>query len=132
MPFDRITIINVEPPTNADINQELQWLGATLGLFGQRDKDSSCFRVFITIVHSASENQPLTSDEIADRCGLTRGTVVHHLNKLRDAGLVSPAQQGYSLAAQSIQESLTAMEQEIQQTLALMRAVAKDIDEKLQ
>ncbi|MFT4250098.1 MAG: ArsR/SmtB family transcription factor [Candidatus Woesearchaeota archaeon] len=130
MPFDRITLINVQPPRNADINQELQWLGATLGLFGQRDKDSSCFRVFITIINSSS--QPLTSDEIAQRCGLTRGTVVHHLNKLRDAGLVAPATQGYSLAATSIQESLQAMEEEIQQTLALMRAVAKDIDKKLQ
>lgn len=131
MPVDKITLINVDPPQNADINAELQWLGAALGLFGQRDKDSSCFRIFITFVNSAAKENSLSSDEIAHRCKLSRGTVVHHINRLRDAGLVISAPQGYRLSEQSIHDSLNKMEQELQQMMRLMQAVAKDIDNKL-
>ena len=131
MPIDKITLINVDPPVSADINAELQWLGATLGLFGQRDKDSSCFRVFITLVRSAGD-QRLSSDDIADRTKLSRGTVVHHLNRLRDAGLVIPGKQGYALSAESIHDSLHRLEEELQHMMRLMQAVAKDIDNKLQ
>lgn len=131
MPIDKITLINVDPPKKADINTELQWLGASLGLFGQRDKDSSCFRIFITLVRSAKKQEVLSSDEIAHRCMLSRGTVVHHLNKLRDAGLVSPGNQGYSLSAQTIQDSIQELEDELQQMMQLLQAVAKDIDDKL-
>ena len=46
----KITVIKVRRSHGADINRELQWLGNSLGLFNVRDKDSSCFRVFITLV----------------------------------------------------------------------------------
>ena len=131
MPVDRVTIINVQPPQNTDINSELQWLGATLGLFGQRDKDSSCFRIFITLVRAAQHNNALSSDEIADYCKLSRGTVVHHLNKLRDSGLIQSANTGYQLSAPTIEQSLDQLEEELTEMIALMRAVAKDIDKKL-
>ena len=132
MAIDKITIINVQPPQSADINAELQWLGATLGLFGQRDKDSSCFRIFINLVRAAQDENALSSDDLASRTSLSRGTVVHHLNRLRDAGLVKNVPEGYQLSAQSMHESLNQLEEELQEMLDLMRAVAKDIDKKLQ
>lgn len=131
MAVDRVTIINVEAPENADLNAELQWLGATLGLFGRRDKDSSCFRIFITLVRAAQHEKTLSSDQIAQHCKLSRGTVVHHLNRLRDTGLIQPATQGYRLSATSMEESLNQLENELQDMISLMRAVAKDIDKKL-
>lgn len=132
MAIDRITIINVQPPRTADINAELQWLGATLGLFGQRDKNSSCFRIFINLVRAAQNDNALSSDDIADRTSLSRGTVVHHLNRLRDAGLVQNVPSGYQLSAKNIHDSLEQLEEELQDMMELMRAVAKDIDRKLQ
>ncbi|KKW15202.1 MAG: hypothetical protein UY52_C0020G0022, partial [Parcubacteria group bacterium GW2011_GWC2_49_9] len=85
-----------------NINEELQWLGNSLGLFNLRDKDSSCFRVFITLVRKAKRNEPLSSDNIAERLDLTRGTVVHHLNRLMDAGLVVREKEGYLLRENSL------------------------------
>ena len=131
MPVDRITIINVEPPESTDINTELQWLGATLGLFGQRDKNSSCFRIFITLIRAAQEENTLTSDEIANNCKLSRATVIHHLNKLRDTGLIQDAPNGYQLSKPTITQSLNHLEEELNDMIALMRAVAKDIDNKI-
>ena len=48
----KITIIRIRKPAQSNINKELQWLGSSLGLFGLRDKDKSCFRIFIELIKS--------------------------------------------------------------------------------
>ena len=45
MRFTKITIISAKKPKESDINEKLQWFGGSLGLFGIRYKDKSCFRV---------------------------------------------------------------------------------------
>ena len=60
----RITIIRERRPVR-NLNEELQWLGNSLGLFNLRDKDKSCFRIFIELLKAAKVDKPLTSDEIA-------------------------------------------------------------------
>ena len=94
---NRITVMRVRKYDAPNINQELQWIGSSLGLFNLRDKDSSCFRVFIILVRTARQNKPLTSDEIAEKLRLSRGTVVHHLTKLMEAGIVLRERKGYLL-----------------------------------
>lgn len=126
----RITIINVQPPEKADINTELQWLGAALGLFGERDKDSSCFRVFVTLIKQPTGGV-VSSDDIAEQTALTRGTVVHHLNKLRKAGLIAHHPTGYSIREGSLQEALESIQNDINDTMNLLRAVAGDIEKRL-
>ena len=83
----QVTIINIRKPGRS-LNNELQWFGSSLGLFNLRDKDKSCFRIFIELLKAVKHNHPLTSDEIAERLKLTRGTVVHHLNKLMGSCIV--------------------------------------------
>ena len=46
----RITLIRIRKPSRSDINEKLQWLGTSLGLFNLRDKDKSCFNVTIIFV----------------------------------------------------------------------------------
>ncbi|MEK6848967.1 MAG: helix-turn-helix domain-containing protein, partial [Nanoarchaeota archaeon] len=84
----RITIVTLRKPAHANLNEELQWFGSSLGLFGLRDKDKSMFRVFLELVKAAKSGNPLSSDELAETLNLTRGTVVHHINKLIEAGIV--------------------------------------------
>ena len=104
MRFTRITIIRSSKPAKDDINRQLQWFGGTLGLFNLRDKDKSCFRVFITLLQGLKENKKMTSDEIAMRTRLSRGTVVHHLNKLMDSGIVVNQRNKYSLRMDNLEE----------------------------
>src|SRR3989338_5627279 len=106
----RITIMNIRKPVQKNVNQELQWLGSSLGLFNLRDKDKSCFRVFIEMVKSAKKSIPLSSDELAYRLGLSRGTVIHHINKLIDSGIVVPANRGYILRVDNLRELIDEVE----------------------
>ena len=114
-----------------NVNQELQWLGSSLGLFNLRDKDKSCFRVFIELVKNAKKGMPLSSDELADRLGLSRGTVIHHINKLIDAGIVVPAQRGYILRVDSLRELIDEVEKDLRRSCDDLRKMAEEIDRSL-
>ena len=131
MRFTRITIIRSTKPEKKDINKELQWFGGTLGLFNLRDKDKSCFRIFITLLKALKEDQKLTSDEIAMRTKLSRGTVVHHLNKLMTSGIVISERNKYSLRMDNLEEMVEHIKRDVDEAWLKLREVAKDIDEKL-
>lgn len=127
----KIIILKLRRNKESNINQELQWLGNSLGLFGLRDKDSSCFRVFITLVKRARTNEALTSDEIAHKLQLSRGTVVHHLTKLMEGGIVVHEKEGYMLRENSLALLMSNLEQDVSSIFKELESVAKEIDEKL-
>jgi len=131
MRFTRITIIRSSRPEKEDINKELQWFGGSLGLFNLRDKDKSCFRVFIVLVQSLKSGAKLTSDEIAAATRLSRGTVVHHLNKLMSSGIVVQERNKYLLRMDSLEEMVEHIKRDADEAWELLRNVAKDIDSKL-
>lgn len=132
MRFVKITIIQGKQPEKSNVNDLLKWFGASLGLFNVRDKDSSCFRVFIVLVRDLKEGSiGLSSDEIADLTGLTRGTVVHHLNKLIESGLVLTAGNKYYLKVNNLEELADEVEKNVLKTLNSLRAIGRDIDRQL-
>lgn len=127
----RITIVRVRRQGSENINEELQWLGNSLGLFNIRDKDSSCFRVFITLVRKAKRHEPISSDDIAERLDLTRGTVVHHLNRLMGAGLVVREKEGYLLRENSIHNIVRDIHRDLENFFEELEKAAEEIDERL-
>ncbi|MFC1697078.1 ArsR family transcriptional regulator [Nanoarchaeota archaeon] len=127
----KITIVKVGQPERQNINQELQFLGLSLGLFNLRDKEKSCFRIFIELVKAAKLNQPLSSDEMAEKLGITRGTVVHHLNKLMDSGLVISRGNRYMLRVDNLKELVDILESDVKKTLSSLRDIAEDVDKQL-
>jgi predicted transcriptional regulator len=129
----RITVINIRKPDSSNINAELQWLGSSLGLINMRDKDKSCFRIFIELLKTAkSESKvPLTSDELAYALNLSRGTVVHHLNKLMESGLVLNERNRYVLRVGTLHELVDEIERDMRRSLDELREAAEQIDKKL-
>ena|SRR3989338_3681898 len=127
----RVTMVKIRRSHGENVNEELQWLGNSLGLFGLRDRDSSCFRVFITLVREARNNETLSSDDIAGRLHLSRGTVVHHLTKLMDAGIVIREKEGYLLRENRLQKVVEDLRRDIESMLGELNEVAKLIDERL-
>jgi len=127
----KITIVRTRKPSEKNINQELQWFGNSLGLFNLRDKDKSCFRVFIELLKAAKAKMPLSSDELAYRLNLTRGTVIHHINKLMDAGIVIYDGKRYMLRVDNLKDLVDEVEKDIERTCSDLKNIAKEIDERL-
>ena len=124
----RITIIHVRRPVNKDLNDDLQWFGQSLGLFNLRDKDKSCYRIFIEILKSAKRKEPLNSDKIADALDLSRGTVIHHIHKLIDYGIVIPQRNTYLLRVDNLKTLIGELRKDLRRSLDDLEEVASEID----
>jgi predicted transcriptional regulator len=129
--FQRITIIKSRRPVVHDINEQLQWLGSSLGLFNLRDKDKSCFRIFIKLLKSSKKKDPLSSDELANKLKLSRGTVMHHMNKLMGAGIVVHENGKYLLRVENLEVLSKEKQKDIQRTTEDLKEIAKEIDKVL-
>lgn len=129
--FQRITIIKSRAPEKENLNYELQWFGNSLGLFNVRDKDKSCFRMFITLLKAVKKDEVLSSDELADRLNLSRGTIVFHLNKMMDSGIVITKNKKYMLRVENLKELIDEMERDMKKACSNLREIAEDIDERL-
>ena len=128
----RITIVNIRKPARKNLNDELQWFGNSLGLFSLRDKDKSCYRVFIELLKAAKNNVPLTSDEIAARLQLSRGTVIHHLIKLMEAGIVVHQRNKYMLRVDNLRDLISEMEKDMKRITEDLKEIANEIDNVLE
>ena len=127
----RITIIRTRRSPYWEINEELQWVGNCLGLFSERDRDKSCFRLFFNLLHDAKEGGCLSSEELAQRTGLSRGTVVHHLHRLISAGLVVEEREKYFLRERNIEGLMQEVQRDMELFFQEMQKAAKEIDKKL-
>ena len=127
----RITIIKFRKPAKKDINEDLQWFGSSLGLFNLRDRNSSCFRIFIELVKNSRKKKSLSSDELAYRTGLSRGTIIHHLNKLINSGIVVNEKNKYILRVENLKVLVEEIEKDIKRTCSDLKEIAKNIDNEL-
>src|SRR3989338_4661507 len=127
----KITIIKYRLPKQDNVNLQLQWLGDSLGLFGSRDKDKSCFRLFIELLKGAKKVKVLTSDELAMHLSLSRGTIVHHLHKLENSGIVVYEDNVYLLRVDSLKQLVKEIEKDTLNTLIALKKIASEIDKRL-
>ena len=127
----RITIVNIRKPAEKNVNQELQWFGTSLGLFNLRDKDKSTFRLFIELLKSTKAHRPLTSDDLAERLSLSRGTIIHHINKLMESGIVVHEGNVYTLRVENLKSLIEEVEKDIKRACDDLKEIAKEIDNKL-
>lgn len=131
MRLTRITITRVayRDPDALDLNRELQLIAGSIGLFNQRDKDRSKYRIFIALLRALSTpEQTLTTDDLALGLGLSRATVIHHLGALIDAGIVVQYRGAYRLSVDSLSELVDKIQEDLDKTMAELRAVAKKAD----
>ena len=129
--MQRITIIKIRTPKTTELNKELQWIGTSLGLFNLRDKDKSCFRIFIEILKAAKGGGVLTSDDLARKLKLSRGTVVHHLHKLEETGIILHENKGYMLRVNNLSALIDELKNDVQRTCDQLKTIAENIDRKL-
>ena len=130
-PYQKITIIRVSRPSHKNLNDELQWFGTSLGLFSLRDKDKSCFRIFIELLKETRKKNALTSDQLAERLKLSRATVLHHLDKLFSAGIVVADRNRYYLRVETLSYLVDELKKDVDRMVDDLKDVASEIDRAL-
>src|SRR3989338_11469087 len=130
--IQRIVITTIRKPRANSLNDELQWFGNSLGLFGERDKNKSCFRMFIELVKAVKQEQGLTSDELAQKVGLTRATVVHHLNTLMERGIIIHRQNEYIIRGDRLSALVEDIQRDVKRQLIEVKKAAEELDRLLE
>jgi len=126
--FKKILIIKKEKPS-LERDEELQWISNSLGLFdSNRDKERSCYRIFVELI---KEKKSLKSDEIALNSRLSRGTVVFHLNKLIDSGLVINEDNKYKLKEKKLSFLIKKIRKDLYEYLKEIEEITKDFEKNL-
>lgn len=129
--FKEIRVLKTEKKNSKDLNENLQWLSNSLGLFNTRDKEKSCFRVFLELIKAKKENKLISSDEIAFNSHLSRGTVIHHINKLIEHDFIVEYKNRYALKSKNVESLINDLEINIHSVLKELKKVAKEIDKEL-
>ena len=109
------------------MNQDIQIISHSLGLITKRDKEKSCFRVFIEIL----KHKGLTAEGITVSANLSRATVIHHLNFLMKAGLVVKKSHKYFLRGDSLEGLIKDINNDMNKTFSDLNKLAKNIDKNL-
>lgn len=128
----RIILKKFDYPVTEDLNDDIDFICRSFGYFTQRDKQDTAGKIFRLLVKEvAEESKGLSSDEIADKLHLTRGTIVYHLNSFISSGLVIRENNTYRLRSQSLQKCIDEVQEDIYRMLNQVRKISKDIDDKL-
>jgi predicted transcriptional regulator len=124
----KITLIKARKKAELNINEELLWLGNSLGLFQKRDKDKSCYRIFLELIKNKTG---ISSDELAYKLGLTRATIIHHLKNLIKAGIVVEESNRYYLRVDTLKGLIEELRRDVDNILDDLEKIASHVDEFL-
>jgi len=123
-----ITIKKLRKSKISDLNQDIQIITQSLGLFTKRDKEKSCFRVFVEILKNKNG---MAAESITLNTNLSRATVIHHLNYLMKSGLIVKKKHKYFLRAKNVEELIRQISNDINETLDDLKKTARNIDNEL-
>lgn len=127
----KIVIRRVERPFSAQPVDELDWICQTLGFFEPIDRDKTAASIFKEIMRATEKGQALTSTAIAEHVGMSRGSVINHLNNLMRSGLIVRDGRYYSSRSRSIYRTIEEIEEDVERIFAKMKKTAMELDEGL-
>jgi DNA-binding transcriptional ArsR family regulator len=127
----RFLIIDVRRPPTKKLNEDINWVARSFGFLETRDSAQTAAKIFKTLLNLSREGNGLTSDEIAEKVGVTRGAIIHHLNKMMSSGLIILQSGQYKLRGRSLRRTVKEVRQDLIRVLEKIEEIAGCIDDEL-
>ncbi|HDQ06506.1 MAG TPA: winged helix-turn-helix transcriptional regulator [Candidatus Bathyarchaeota archaeon] len=124
-------LLDIRKLATVDAEQDFKWICRSLGFLESRDKKRTAHKIFRTIVEAARHNRGLSSDELAEKLSLSRGAMVHHLNKLIKGGLVIYHEGRYKLRERNLKTTIEEINRDISRIFDNLYNVAESVDDTL-
>lgn len=125
-----LVIRKVEPPFSNSTQDDLNWICQSFGFFEEIDREKTASYVFREIVRATEKEKSLSSTDLAKTVGMSRGSVINHLNNLMRAGLIVKDGRFYFARSQSMFRTIEEIEEDIDRIFEKMKQRARFIDEK--
>jgi len=129
--FTRITIRERAKPLEPDPFRDIDWICKSLGFVSARDSEETASKIFRAIIDAMSRDMMLSSDDISEISGVTRGAVIHHLNSYISAGIIIHRNKKYILRTRSVESTVEELEREILHVLHDIKKIAREVDQRL-
>lgn len=127
----KIVIKKIERPFSAELDEELNWICNSLGFFEPIDRGKTASSVFREILDATEKGSALTSTTIAGKVGMSRGSVINHLNNLLRAGLVIRHGRYYESRSRSVYRTIEEIEEDIERVFERIKKTAREIDREM-
>lgn len=127
----QFVIRKLREPTEKQLDKDIEWVCNSFGFITPRDQDKTAFKILKALIKAAKDSKGLTSEELTELVEPTIGSVIYHLKKLTKAGLVVKLDSTYELRMRSLLTTIEEIEKEISTTLADIKKIAEDIDNKV-
>ena len=129
--LNQFVVKKLRAPTEKQLDKDIEWVCRSLGFIGKRDQDKTAFKILKALIKSAKQGNGLTSEELSRKVEPTIGSVIYHLKKLMKAGLVVKLESAYELRMKSLVATIEEIQRDVSTTLADIKKVALDIDNKV-
>ncbi len=123
-----ITFVNAIPPEDKRVNTLIQWFALSLGLFSLRDRDKTCFRIFLELLRNSKNHVAVSSEDLSIKLKVSRGTVVHHLKKLENAGIIDSQGNRYFLISESLEKLASELKKQVNEMFDRICEVGQELD----
>lgn len=114
-----------------DVDDTIDLLCESLGVVGSRDVNKISVKIFKELLGALRNEENVSSDELAEKTGLTRGAVVHHLNRMLKAGIVIRTKRGYEIRTYDLESLVDAVKNDVLRIFDDLRGVAAELDNAL-
>jgi predicted DNA-binding transcriptional regulator len=129
---ERIVIRFVERPDVNNPEKMLKWFCDVFGLSSEGSLDSIEVQILGNFATAAYKNQGIASSELKLDTKLARSTVIYHLNRFIDAGLLVKKGRKYYLRASEMQKAIEEIEYDINREMQRMLDTAKEFDRMME
>ena len=128
----RIVIKTVERASNKTPTGFVKWLCEVLDLAEDNESAKALDQQILEKLIVASRlNTGITSSEIGKKEGIARSTVIYHLNRLINTGLVTKKGRKYYLRAIDVASTIKEMEYDIDREFSRIHDAAQEFDRML-
>jgi hypothetical protein len=126
--MEHIVIRVLEKPDFNDPEKLIKWFVSVLGLSGEGEIDSIGEQILSEFAKAAYLDKGLSSSELKLDTVLARSTVIYHLNRFIDSGLLVKKGRKYYLRASEMSKAIEEIEYDIDRELSRMLDTAKQFD----
>lgn len=126
----KFTIKQIDRPDYNDPKALLRWFCLMFGLEEEKSKKNNDIveQILINFIYAAREGRGLTSSEIKMKPALPRSTLIYHLNRFVDAGMITREGHVYKLRAPDMVKLTEELNYDVDREFRRMLDAAKEFD----
>lgn len=126
--MNRIVINFYERPDSDEPDELIRWFCRVFGLSSAGEQNPIGEQILIRFAEAAQNDVGLSSAELDLDTDLAKSTVIYHLNRFIEAGLLVKRGRKYYLRASEMQKAIQEIEYDVERELSRMLDTAKELD----